>query len=111
MPGEGSFPIVLTADRTLFTDYGGFGGGGFLACLPARIIPKFILHHFLCPRTPSKNGRAVLAPYSLRRIEAVLIENGFDESEIIIVHSDDLGKVVGEKTKIVGAIKGRASNS
>ncbi|MBS7606206.1 MAG: radical SAM protein [Candidatus Bathyarchaeia archaeon] len=102
MPGDGSFPIVLTADRTLFTDYGGFGGGGFLACLPARIIPKFILHHFLCPRIPSKNGRAVLAPYSLRRIEAVLIGNGFDEGEIIVAHPDDLGKVVGEKTKIIG---------
>jgi hypothetical protein len=28
-----------------------------------------------------QNGRAVLAPYSLRKLEAYLLANGFDESE------------------------------
>ncbi|MEM1515802.1 MAG: radical SAM protein [Candidatus Bathyarchaeia archaeon] len=101
-PKDG-FQIVLTADRTLFTNYSGFDGGGFLTCLPARLIPKFILNYFLCPRIPSnKNGEAILAPYSLRKIESVLIENGFDENEVIVVHPDNLGKVVSEKTKVIG---------
>lgn len=99
---KNGFLIVLTADRTLFTDYGGFGGGGFLACLPARLIPEFILNYLLCPRIPSIDGRATLAPYSLRRIESILIENGFDECEVVVAHPDDLGKVIGEKTRVIG---------
>ncbi|MEM4830990.1 MAG: radical SAM protein [Sulfolobales archaeon] len=102
MSGGGGFRVVLTADRTLFTDYGGFPGGGFLVCLPARIVPEFILSHILCPKTPSKDGEAVLAPYSLRKIEAALIENGFDENEVVVAHPDELGKVIGERTRVVG---------
>jgi hypothetical protein len=37
-----------------------------------------------------QNGRAVLAPYSLRKLEAYLLANGFDESEVIVTLPDDL---------------------
>jgi len=38
---KAGYKIVLTADRTLFTDYGGFEGGGFLTCLPRLLVPDF----------------------------------------------------------------------
>ncbi|MEM2320602.1 MAG: hypothetical protein QXS79_01770 [Candidatus Bathyarchaeia archaeon] len=98
--GKNGFPVVLTADRTLFSDCSGFGGGDFLACLPSRLIPKFILNYFLCPRISSKDGKAILAPYSLRKIEAILTESGFEESEVAIANPDDLSKVIGITTVI-----------
>jgi radical SAM superfamily enzyme YgiQ (UPF0313 family) len=96
------FPVVLTADRTLFTDYAGFSGSGFLTCLPARLIPRYFLYHFLCPRVSSVNGRALVAPYSLRKVEASLLANGFSEDEVVVAHPDDLDEVVGNVTRVVG---------
>ncbi|OLS13823.1 MAG: radical SAM protein [Promethearchaeota archaeon CR_4] len=48
------------------------------------------------------DGRARLAPYGLRKIEATLIENGFDENDIATVPPMSLSKFIGENTKVVG---------
>jgi len=96
------YRIVLTADKTLFTDYGGFEGGGFLTCLPKRFIPNFFLYRVLCPKVPSKDGRALYAPYSLRKIEASLLANGFSQDEVVVTPPDELHRVIGEETRVVG---------
>jgi radical SAM superfamily enzyme YgiQ (UPF0313 family) len=96
------YKIVLTADRTLFTDYGGSGVSGFIVCLPKRLVPDFFLYRVLCPPLRSKGGRAVLAPYSLRKVEAYLLANGFDEREVVVAPPDDLKRVVGPNTRVIG---------
>ena len=96
------YKIVLTADRTLFTDYGGSAAGGFIVCLPSRFIPDLFLRRFLCPPLHSKKGRAILAPYSLRKVEAYLLANGFDEDELVVAPPENLEMVVGPNTRAVG---------
>lgn len=100
-PHDG-YDVVLTADRTLMTCYGGISFIGFLACLPKRLVNDFLLHHFLYPEVPSKNGKAVFAPYALRKVEACLLNNGFDDSEVVVARPSDLRNVVGSKTRVVG---------
>jgi radical SAM superfamily enzyme YgiQ (UPF0313 family) len=99
---KGGYKIVLTADRTLFTNYGESAAGGFIVCLPKRIIPDFFFYRILCPPLHSKKGKAILAPYSLRRVEAYLLANGFDETEVVVAPPDELEMVIGPNTRVIG---------
>ena len=64
--------IVLTADRTLMTDYNGFSILGHVGCFPNRLIPNFIIDQ-LFPKLD--DGQAT---YAIRRLESKLIDEGFD---------------------------------
>ncbi|MEM3012366.1 MAG: radical SAM protein [Candidatus Hadarchaeales archaeon] len=90
--------IVLTADRNLMSDYGGSIFTGFAACAP-RLLPDPLFHLFLCPPLPHRKGVALFAPAGTRKIEAVLLEEGFD---VVVGHPDHLEEVVDEKTRAVG---------
>ena len=84
------------------TDYSGFEGLGFILCLPSRLLPKFFAYRFLAPPIATdKDGRALVAPLPLRKLEASLLENGFDEREIAIVTPETLPKTVNNETRIV----------
>ncbi len=48
------------------------------------------------------DGRAKYAPYGLRKVEAMLLENGFSTKEVISVHPKDLEDFVGPETKVIG---------
>ncbi|MEM2098802.1 MAG: radical SAM protein [Candidatus Bathyarchaeia archaeon] len=95
--------IVLTASATEMSDFfnnpfmafvGGFGIGP---------IPLSYARKALYPRVPRKpDGRAKYAPYGLRKVEAILLQNGFSESEVAVVHPEDLNMFVGPETKVVG---------
>ncbi|NVM53254.1 MAG: radical SAM protein, partial [Candidatus Helarchaeota archaeon] len=55
------------------------------------------------PPVPSfEDGRAKIVPYGLRKIEAALLNNGFDENDIVIIHPKYLKRFLGPNTKIVG---------
>jgi radical SAM superfamily enzyme YgiQ (UPF0313 family) len=84
------------------TDYGGGDFAGFIVCLPKRLIPNYVLYRILCPKIRSKDSEAKFAPYALRKIESALLENGFDEDEVIVASPDKLNKVIGSETKILG---------
>ncbi|HUX98375.1 MAG TPA: radical SAM protein, partial [Candidatus Deferrimicrobium sp.] len=49
-----------------------------------------------------KNGQSKIAPYGLRKVEAALLDAGFREEDIMTVVPDDLNKVVGPNTKVLG---------
>ena len=100
-PKDG-YKIVLTADRTIISNYGGINFGGFFACLPRRLVPDFFLYRILCPKIPSDNGRALYGSYAIRKLEAALLSNGFSEKEVVVAAPDELEKVVGSETRIVG---------
>lgn len=93
--------IILTADETMMSKYRGGMFIGFTTCMPQGILPDWLYFRAFAPPVPRRNGRAVLADCGLRIIEAVLLENGFSEEEVAVVHPKDLDRMIGEETKIV----------
>ena len=93
--------IVLTADRGSFTDYGGATSLGYIADMPARLVPRTLMERLFAP--PAKaypDGRAVYAPYALRKVEAILVNAGY--RSVAVVPPEKLEKAVGPETKVVG---------
>jgi len=97
------YKIVLTADRTLMSEYAGNIFFGFSASAPRGYLPDWFYYHFICPSVPvnEENGEVFYAPVGLRKIEAKLLEYGFRRDEVIIAHPDYLNKAIGKDTKVV----------
>jgi radical SAM superfamily enzyme YgiQ (UPF0313 family) len=93
--------IVLTADRTLMSDYNGSMFIGFAACFP-RVLPKQLYTRLFCPSQTGRERRAVYAPVGLRKIEAALIRSGIPAEDIAVCRPDRLAKMVDSDTKVVG---------
>jgi radical SAM superfamily enzyme YgiQ (UPF0313 family) len=95
--------IVLTASATEMSDFYNNSFVAFAAGFAKGPVPLWFLRRMLYPPVERNgDGRAKYAPYGLRRVEALLLENGFDESEVAVVHPLDLGAFVGSNTKVVG---------
>src|SRR5438552_3680804 len=99
---EGS-QVVLTADRSLMTNYRENMLYGFVTIMPAEKISKFMYYHVFCPAVAADpvTGEAQFAPLGLRRIESSLIDT-FGKRNVITAHCDHLEKCIGPETKIVG---------
>ena len=101
--GKRGVKIVLTAPATEMSDFynnqffafvGGFSKGPIPLWLPRkRLYP---------PVETNSEGIAKYAPYGLRKVEAILLENGFDESEVAVVHPYNLDAFVSSDTEVVG---------
>ncbi len=98
--------VVLTASATEMSDFFdnpfiAFTGG--FPSLPINlyqtISSKFGLYGY--PPVPYDKNGAKFAPHGLRKIEACLLENGFDDSDVITVHPFQLKDVIGKDTKII----------
>jgi len=101
---NGGYKIVLTADRTLMSEY---GGGviffGFSACVPKGLIPDWLYFSLFCPPVEAnKDGSAKYAPCGTRKIEAILLNHGFKREDVIVAHPEHIEKVVGPNTRVVG---------
>jgi len=100
--GDDGVPIVLTASTIEMSDFNlnpfvAFSGG-----FPLGIVPKFVLRKTLYPPVPENMDKtAKFAPYGLRKVEALLIEE-FGEENVVTVHPFHLDKFVGSQTRIVG---------
>jgi radical SAM superfamily enzyme YgiQ (UPF0313 family) len=96
------YKIVLTADRTLMSEYNGGIFLGFSACVPQGIIPDALYFSAFSPSVPiNKDGSAKYAPCGARKMEAKLIESGVSRDDLIVAHPDRLDKVVGPDTKVI----------
>ncbi|NON61346.1 radical SAM protein [Acidianus sp. RZ1] len=94
-----SYDVILSSDRGSFTDYGGTSVLGYVACMPSRIVPRLFMDKFFTPRVKTdKDGKALIAPYALRKIEAVLVNSGF---KVAVVPPEKIDKFI-DKTKIIG---------
>nr|QNO51237.1 tRNA-2-methylthio-N(6)-dimethylallyladenosine synthase [Methanosarcinales archaeon ANME-1 ERB6] len=97
MPENGGVPIVLTASTIEMSDFNlnpfiAFSGG----------FPKFLVRKKLYPPVPfNADGTAKFAPYGLRKVESLLIEE-FGEENVVTVYPTNLHRFIGPKTKIVG---------
>ncbi len=95
--------IVLTASATEMSDFYNNPFIAFVAGFGIGPIPLGFARKTLYPpvdRLP--NGRARYAPYGLRKVEAMLLENGFSENDVAVVHPEDLEDFIGPETKVVG---------
>jgi radical SAM superfamily enzyme YgiQ (UPF0313 family) len=95
--------IVLTASATEMSDFYNNPFVAFVAGFGKGPLPLWYLRKALYPPVErSPNGRAKYAPYGLRKVEALLLEDGFNESDVAVVHPSDLSAFIGPNTKVVG---------
>lgn len=96
---------MLTADRTNMTEIiGSVLFAGFAACLGRQRIPlalRPIYEKIFFKPVPAKDGRALLANYPLRKIEAALRQE-FSREDVAVVRPQDLKCAIGPDTKAVG---------
>jgi len=101
--GSSGTKIVLTSSATEMSDYYNSPFVAFVAGFAKGPVPLWFLRRYLYPPVESNgDGRAKYAPYGLRKVEALLLENGFTESDVAVVHPSNLDDFVGPKTKVVG---------
>jgi radical SAM superfamily enzyme YgiQ (UPF0313 family) len=95
--------VVLTASATEMSDFYNSPFIAFVAGFAKGPLPLWLLRRKLYPPVErDDDGRVKYAPYGLRKVEAVLLENGFDASEVAVVHPFDLDTFIGPNTKAVG---------
>jgi radical SAM superfamily enzyme YgiQ (UPF0313 family) len=100
---NGGYPIVLTADRTLMSEYGGSIFLGFSAVVPEKFVPEPVYFSLFCPPIKvNKDGSVPVAPCGTRKIESILLHGGFARKDVIVAHPEHLDKVVGPNTKVMG---------
>ncbi|MEM4312373.1 MAG: radical SAM protein [Nitrososphaerales archaeon] len=92
--------IVLTADRTLMSEFREIPNLGFLACASSNMMPEFLFKMVAKP-IPNDRGRALKAPYGLRKVEAALLKD-YKPEEVVVADPDYLENFIKEDTKIVG---------
>ena len=69
--------VILTADRTLMSNYHTNEFLGFGTCAPPNFIPEWLYSFLFFPPLPSSKGHPWMAPYGLRKTEAQLLKEGF----------------------------------
>ncbi|BAB60181.1 hypothetical protein [Thermoplasma volcanium GSS1] len=95
-----SWEVVLTADRGTFTDYNGSSPLGYVACLPSRLVPRYFMDKFFTPPIKAYDtGEAFVAPYGLRKVEAILAKNGIS---VVVSPPEHLEKAIDRNTKVLG---------
>jgi len=92
---------VLVSDTTLSREYNGFPLLDFLPCAPSGIVPKIAYDFLKGAPPPSENGRARVAPYAIRKIEAGLLSQNKPE-DVVVAHEDYIRAFVKEDTEVIG---------
>ena len=93
-----SVDIILTADRTLMSNYHGNQFLGFGTCAPSNFIPDMFYSYLFFPPVKTNKGLPTSAPYGLRKIEAQLLKEGFN---VLTVSPQHLRKYLNG-TKVIG---------
>jgi radical SAM superfamily enzyme YgiQ (UPF0313 family) len=90
--------VVLTADRTLMSDYHNNEFLGFGTCAPPNFVPEWLFSYLFFPQIKSKKDEPKEAPYGLRKLEAQLLKDGF---QVETVSPNHLGNRLKD-AKILG---------
>lgn len=91
---------VFVSDPSLSREYNNFPLLDFLPCAPSGVVPEFLYNYLKGERTPDDNGRAVLAPYALRKLESALLARHKRE-EVVIAHEDFATSFIKDDTEII----------
>lgn len=78
MEKKGGTKVLLTADRTLMSNYHQNEFLGFGTCAPPNFIPEWLFSYLFFPPIETEKGYPWEAPYGLRKTEAQLLTEGFD---------------------------------
>src|SRR4030065_2777552 len=90
--------VLLTADRTLMSNYHDNEFLGFGTCAPPNFIPEWFYSFLFFPPIKSNKVIPTAAPYGLRKAEAQLLKEGFN---VVTVNPDRLSEHV-EDARIIG---------
>ncbi len=93
--------FVLVADSTLARNYRSVPLLDFLASAPTGAVPGSLYAFLRGPPPPDDHGRAAVAPYSIRKLEAALLRDHKRE-EVVVAHEDHLSEFVDDDTEVVG---------
>ncbi len=95
--------VVLTASATEMSDYYNNPFVAFVAGFAKGPAPLWFVRKWLYPPVPNDGDRrAKFAPYGLRKVEAILLEDGLKESDVAVTHPANLDSFVGPNTRVVG---------
>ncbi len=92
--------VVLSTDETLTSTYHGVPLLDFLGCAPYGRFPTWI-YNLLDTQIPDENGVLPQAPYGLRKVEAALLRDGFERSEVVVAHPRKVEGFIGKDTTVV----------
>jgi radical SAM superfamily enzyme YgiQ (UPF0313 family) len=92
---------VLVSDPTLSRDYRSFPLLDFLPCAPTRFVPTWLYEFLAGPQLPHDNGRAVFAPYAIRKVEASLLSR-YGPDEVVVAHPEYAHLFIRDDTEIIG---------
>ncbi len=92
---------IFVSDPSLSREYNNFPLLDFLPSAPSAAVPGFIYRFLKGSRTPDDNGRAVVAPYALRKLETALLAQNKKE-DVVIAHEDFIQSFVKDDTEIIG---------
>ncbi len=88
--------IVLTADKTLMSNHHRKEFLGFGTSAPPNWLPEWLFRFLFFPKIKTIDGLPVEAPYGIRKIEAKLIDEGFDVKTVYPDYIDKFDpKVIG----------------
>ncbi len=90
--------VLLTADRTLMSNYHQNEFLGFGTCAPPNFIPEWLYSYLFFPPLETSEGQPWTAPYGLRKTEAQLLKEGFKVDTISPNYLEDAlkdAKVLG----------------
>jgi len=93
--------FVLVSDTTLARNYRSVPLLDFLASAPTSALPGSIYSFLKGPPPPSDKGRAVLAPYATRKLEASVLKHEKRE-DVVVAHEDHVAEFVDDDTEIIG---------
>jgi radical SAM superfamily enzyme YgiQ (UPF0313 family) len=91
--------VVITCDWTMMSNHHGKEFLGFGTTTPAFVLPEAFYRRMFYPTMPvDENGYPKEAPYGMRKIEASLMDAGFDAR---IVHPSYLDRYMPGKAKVM----------
>jgi radical SAM superfamily enzyme YgiQ (UPF0313 family) len=93
--------FVLISDTTLSRNYRSVPLLDFLASAPTDALPSSIYSFLKGPPPPATGGRAALAPYAIRKLEASLLRD-YTKDEVVVAQEDHIADFVDEDTEIIG---------
>lgn len=90
--------VLLTADRTLMSNYHNNEFLGFGTCAPPNFFPDWFYSYLFFPPLKTYKGHPWTAPYGLRKTEAQLLKDGF---KVETVSPNHLGSYL-KNAKVMG---------
>ncbi len=91
--------VVITSDWTMMSNHNGKEFLGFGTTTPALVLPEAAYRRLFYPTMKTdEEGHPAMAPYGLRKIEASLMDGGFDAR---IIHPSHLDRYMPGEAKVL----------